>query len=239
MTSPDVPVLAVYGTLAPGESNAEVLTDLDGRWEPATVRGHRFTTRWRTYTGFPGFVADPTGPEVAIQLFHSAALSDHWDRLDQFEGPGYRRSPVAATTADGTTVEAQIYEVRLVMDNTLALYGALRPGGADHHAISHLLPGGGRGTASDRAGYWFDAAVRGFQYTLNWGPAEGLDGISLDGDGHLVPVSVLVSAELDERWPKLDRTMGDGFDRHPTPLLSADGSVTLGTTSIYEARPDS
>jgi gamma-glutamylcyclotransferase (GGCT)/AIG2-like uncharacterized protein YtfP len=58
--------------------------------------------------GFPGLVLDPTGPAVDVHLFESADLPDHWSRLDEFEGPGYRRAMARVSTAAGE-LDAWIY----------------------------------------------------------------------------------------------------------------------------------
>ncbi len=224
-------MLAVYGSLAPGEANEHVLADLAGQWQPATIRGHRFTTTWLVGAPYPGFIADPSAEPMPVQLIASPELPDHWDRLDAFEGPGYNRRVVEAQTDDGP-VEVSVYEVVLSAENCVAFYGSLRPGGAQHHTVSHLL-----GTGEDPSS-WFDAAVSGYAYEVTWGPAEGFDGLSLHEEGHLVPVSVLFSAGLDRCWDRLDTTAGEGFTRRPTTLWAADGSRSLGQVAIYEALPD-
>jgi gamma-glutamylcyclotransferase (GGCT)/AIG2-like uncharacterized protein YtfP len=103
--------LAVYGTLAPGEVNHDQLSRVDGTWSPGTVRGHLHELGWGAALGFPAIVLDPDGPEVTVQVLESAALPDHWDRLDRFEGPAYRRT-VATVTTSGGPLPAQIYALR-------------------------------------------------------------------------------------------------------------------------------
>lgn len=104
--------LAVYGTLAPGESNHHVVASIDGQWVEASIRGHRFTARWRDTPGYPGFRPDPDGPLVPALILVADDLSEHWDRLDAFEGPGYTR--VAIDVFDRPGVErvgrAFVYE---------------------------------------------------------------------------------------------------------------------------------
>lgn len=102
--------LAVYGTLAPGQPNEHVLADLAGHWIEGTVRGHLSEEGWGADLGYPGIHLDPDGPEVTVQVLDSILLADHWDRLDQFEGPGYRRSVVTVRTETGP-LAAQIYEL--------------------------------------------------------------------------------------------------------------------------------
>ncbi len=100
--------LAVYGTLAPGRPNAHVLAELAGRWIEGTVRGHLRSDGWGAELGYPGIVLDPDGPVVDVVVLESVALCDHWRRLDEFEGPGYRRTTTTVRTADGP-VDAAIY----------------------------------------------------------------------------------------------------------------------------------
>ena len=77
--------LFVYGTLAPGRSNAHVLADVPGRWEPASVAGHLIEGGWAAALGYPGIVLDENGGEVPGLLFSSEHLPAHWGRLDAFE----------------------------------------------------------------------------------------------------------------------------------------------------------
>ncbi len=100
--------LATYGTLAPGRPNEHQLADLDGAWRTGVVHGHLKQDGWGAEMGYPGIHLDPTGPAVEVFVFESADLPDHWDRLDAFEGDGYRRAPVTVETKDGP-VEAFIY----------------------------------------------------------------------------------------------------------------------------------
>ncbi len=102
--------LAVYGSLAPGESNHGQLAGLSGDWRAGVVRGHRRAEGWGTAGGFPGFQPDPDGPEVAVQVFTSPDLPGHWARLDRFEGADYRRVAIDVATAEGV-LTAQIYAV--------------------------------------------------------------------------------------------------------------------------------
>ena len=92
--------LAVYGTLAPGRSNHHQLAGLDGRWRKGTVRGRLFESGWGAALGYPGLILDEHGDTVEVQLFESADLPAHWQRLDGFEGAGYQRVTVAVALAE-------------------------------------------------------------------------------------------------------------------------------------------
>jgi gamma-glutamylcyclotransferase (GGCT)/AIG2-like uncharacterized protein YtfP len=100
--------LAVYGTLAPGCANHHELSDLSGCWIEGTVRGQLFPEGWGAEMGYPGIVLDPDGPTVDVQVFESSDLPDHWARLDEFEGSGYRRAVTTVSTGEGD-VMASIY----------------------------------------------------------------------------------------------------------------------------------
>ena len=100
--------LAVYGSLAPGQSNSHQLDGLQGRWLKGGVRGSLFHAGWGATMGYPAIVLDPAGPEVEVQIFESTDLPGHWPRLDDFEGPRYQRVLVPVETADGS-LEASIY----------------------------------------------------------------------------------------------------------------------------------
>jgi gamma-glutamylcyclotransferase (GGCT)/AIG2-like uncharacterized protein YtfP len=102
--------LAVYGTLAPGRANHHQLTGLSGRWIEGTVRGQLHEAGWGAYLGYPAIVLDADGPEVSVQLFESSDLPEHWDRLDTFEGPAYRRAVTTVRTVEGDLL-ASIYEL--------------------------------------------------------------------------------------------------------------------------------
>jgi gamma-glutamylcyclotransferase (GGCT)/AIG2-like uncharacterized protein YtfP len=102
--------LFVYGTLAPGRPNEHVLADLDGTWEPASVSGTLWEHGWGAALGYPGIVIDEQGTDQIDGLvFTSEALDQHWDRLDEFEGAGYRRVVTRATLATGGVVDVYVY----------------------------------------------------------------------------------------------------------------------------------
>ena len=107
----DVIRLSGYGTLAPGRKNHWVLEGLKGTWSAGTVRGHLHAKGWGATDGYPALVQDEGGPEVAVQMFESAELPFHWKRIDEFEGPGYRRTVVPVRMSSGEVVRCHIYEL--------------------------------------------------------------------------------------------------------------------------------
>jgi gamma-glutamylcyclotransferase (GGCT)/AIG2-like uncharacterized protein YtfP len=100
--------LAVYGTLAPGKPNHHQLAGLTGTWRHGSVRGRLVEGGWGSAMGYPALIPDEKAAPVAVQLFESADLPAHWQRLDDFEGDGYRRVAVAVALPD-EVLQAFIY----------------------------------------------------------------------------------------------------------------------------------
>src|SRR5215813_6221759 len=100
--------LIAYGTLAPGRPNHHQLAALDGRWIPGVVRGDLINAGWGDELGYPALLLKPDGAPLAVQIFESKDLPDHWERLDEFEGPGYRRVITVVETGSGQ-MHASIY----------------------------------------------------------------------------------------------------------------------------------
>ena len=104
--------LFIYGTLVPGGPNEHVLSEIDGSWEAATVNGILREEGWGAEMGYPGIVLDEQGIEIQGFLFSSEKLSDHWARLDEFEGKSYERVLTVVTFKDDRTVDAYIYALK-------------------------------------------------------------------------------------------------------------------------------
>jgi gamma-glutamylcyclotransferase (GGCT)/AIG2-like uncharacterized protein YtfP len=96
--------LIVYGSLAPGGSNAFLLAGLVGEWYRCVIRGHL-----GRYRGFKAFRYDPEGPEHEAWLLESADLPKFIQELDDFEGEEYERIIIPAQLED-RWVKAQVYK---------------------------------------------------------------------------------------------------------------------------------
>jgi len=103
--------LATYGSLAPGRSNHHQLDGLEGRWSDGHVYGTLVDAGWGAGLGYPALILDPDGIAVEVHVFESADLPQHWSRLDDFEGPGYRRVATTVSTTSGQ-LDAYIYVLR-------------------------------------------------------------------------------------------------------------------------------
>jgi hypothetical protein len=108
MTNNPETKLIVYGSLAPGGTNAFMLAGLVGEWHPCLIRGHM-----GAYRSFKSFRYDPHGPEHSAWLLSSDDLPRIILDLDDFEGDEYERIIIPARVNDGW-VMAQVYEGRYV-----------------------------------------------------------------------------------------------------------------------------
>lgn len=104
--------LFVYGTLAPGQLNEHILSDVPGTWAEATVRGRLVQHGWGAELGYPAIELSVDGDQIAGFVFTSDSLAEHWQRLDEFEGPGYERVLTEARLSDGSAVQANVYVAR-------------------------------------------------------------------------------------------------------------------------------
>jgi gamma-glutamylcyclotransferase (GGCT)/AIG2-like uncharacterized protein YtfP len=100
--------LVTYGSLAPGRPNHHQLDSLEGRWFAGHIIGMLVHAGWGAALGCPALLLDPDGSVIRVDVFESADLPGHWERLDAFEGPGYRRVVTTVRTFV-RDVDASIY----------------------------------------------------------------------------------------------------------------------------------
>jgi gamma-glutamylcyclotransferase (GGCT)/AIG2-like uncharacterized protein YtfP len=103
--------LFVYGTLAPGRSNARLLSHIAGSWQRASIRGHLVQAGWGAEQGYPGVIVDATGPTVEGFVLSSDDLEYELVRLDEFEGVQYQRVATQAQLDDGQVVQVYVYQL--------------------------------------------------------------------------------------------------------------------------------
>jgi gamma-glutamylcyclotransferase (GGCT)/AIG2-like uncharacterized protein YtfP len=104
--------LFVYGTLAPGRSNHEVVEDIAGEWQSAILQGWKLDKAWSAEFGYPGIASADQTDEVAGYVLSSNELANHWQRLDEFEGSEYLRKLVKVKVASGELIEAHVYTIK-------------------------------------------------------------------------------------------------------------------------------
>ncbi|CAN1213391.1 hypothetical protein TUMEXPCC7403_24510 [Tumidithrix helvetica PCC 7403] len=102
--------LAVYGTLAPDQSNHHILKPILGKWHD----GFSVYGNLTTYKGYPFLILDRIDleidqPNIKIKLFSSSDLPAHFDRIDAFEGEDYQRVLIPIFDAAGFAI-ANIYQ---------------------------------------------------------------------------------------------------------------------------------
>lgn len=108
----------------------------------------------------------------------------------------------------------------------LATYGTLRPGEENHWVVRNI------------PGTWAEGSVRGWSYTLGFGPAEGYPGFTADAAGPPVAVSVLTTGAdtLAKHWRDIDDFEGPGYRRIEVDVDLDDGQQRRAW--IYETDPD-
>jgi gamma-glutamylcyclotransferase (GGCT)/AIG2-like uncharacterized protein YtfP len=111
--------LVVYGTLAPGRVNHNVLAEVHGEWTPGVhLEGEFSQTGWGSTHGFPAMNWVPGGHPIQAWLLRSEKLPELWTMLDNFEGPEYRRLLVPVFDASGGFVSiANTYEAAVATGN--------------------------------------------------------------------------------------------------------------------------
>ena len=65
---------------------------------------------WGPADGYPGITLDDGAPETEVDVLDSDDLEKHLRRLDDFEGPGYKRVEIPVRLEDGGETTAWIYE---------------------------------------------------------------------------------------------------------------------------------
>ncbi len=85
------------------------MAGIQGEWHPGEIRGQLINPNWRTEGWYPSFIIDDTAPWVKGQVFSSTCLSDHWPRLDAFEGEHYLRSQTLANIYGDDLVQVFVY----------------------------------------------------------------------------------------------------------------------------------
>ncbi len=104
--------LFVYGTLAPGQSNEKVLNIVGGSWEAASVTGKLLSEGWGAKMGCPGLKLDKKADKVQGFVFSSENFSNHWQRLDEFEGEEYCRVLTKAELGSEALIDVYIYTLK-------------------------------------------------------------------------------------------------------------------------------
>lgn len=101
--------LFVFGTLAPGQPNEHILSEINGQWQKGTILGTLHEEGWGADMGFPGIKLSKEGSQVKGWVFSSDELGPHWARLDAFEGEAYHRVLTEVAMTDKSTLSAFIY----------------------------------------------------------------------------------------------------------------------------------
>lgn len=104
--------LFVYGTLAKGRPNEKVLEVVGGTWEEATITGRLLPEGWGESMGYSGLKLDAKTEKINGFVFTSDNFSNHWQRLDEFEGEEYCRVLSEVRLKSGALTSAYVYTLK-------------------------------------------------------------------------------------------------------------------------------
>ncbi len=100
--------LAAYGTLRPGQSNFKIVSEISGQWLPGIIRGSV-----REVAGYPAYTWNQEGEKVTVDVLISDQLVKEYPRVDEFEGPNYKRTLVPVLMDDCYHV-CNVYETSVL-----------------------------------------------------------------------------------------------------------------------------
>jgi len=109
-----IPVLIIYGSLAPGESNHSVMDPIKGEWKKAIIKGKLEEGGWGSSLGYNGFIPvnNEEAETIKAYVLFSEDLTSHWDYLDEFEGDGYTRIQTEYELENGEKGSGYIYALK-------------------------------------------------------------------------------------------------------------------------------
>ncbi|HEY7160560.1 MAG TPA: gamma-glutamylcyclotransferase family protein [Acidobacteriota bacterium] len=107
--------LVVYGTLAPGRVNHNIVEHIVGTWrDDVYVEGEFVNSGWAVEFGYPMIRWVACGSQVSSYLLTSEMLPAYWRALDRFEGSEYCRILIPVFDQQGFVTVANIYAERLI-----------------------------------------------------------------------------------------------------------------------------
>ena len=101
--------LFVYGSLMPNGTNHVILKKINGVWQKGFVLGEIKRIKLNN-NEYPAIILNiDKDKKVFGYLFSSFALKYLWRKLDNFEGPNYKRKISQVFLNNSRIVEANIY----------------------------------------------------------------------------------------------------------------------------------
>lgn len=113
---------------------------------------------------------------------------------------------------------AEVREAELLLEaqyrpsESLAVYGSLAPGRANHHVVAPL------------EGTWTEGVVEGDRVEAGWGATLGYPAFRPRAGGEVIAVHVLTSDRLPAAWGRLDEFEGAEYCRILVPIFARDSA---------------
>jgi gamma-glutamylcyclotransferase (GGCT)/AIG2-like uncharacterized protein YtfP len=126
---------------------------------------------------------------------------------------------------DATSAEREI-ETRYGVSRTLAVYGTLAPGRANHHVVAPL------------GGEWSEGVIEGDLAEQGWGATLGFPAFRPRTGGVMIHTFVLTSPALPNAWKALDEFEGAEYRRILVPVFHrsvADDRRLMTVANVYAA----
>jgi len=111
--------LFTYGSLMPGKQYAHLLAEAAGEWQPATITALFDANGWGHSVGYPALIINDSGTVIEGMLLTSSLLHRLWPSLDEYEGDAYQRIVTKVSLADGSQVDAYVYELHKDLQSTV------------------------------------------------------------------------------------------------------------------------
>ncbi len=122
-------------------------------------------------------------------------------------------APELVDAHDARDAEA-LLEAHYRPSESLAVYGSLAPGRANHHVVAPL------------EGSWTDGVVEGDRVEAGWGVTLGFPAFRPRAGGGAIAVQVLTSPRLPDAWGRLDEFEGAEYCRILIPIFATDAAGT-------------
>lgn len=116
--------------------------------------------------------------------------------------------------ADDAREAEERIETHYRASESLAVYGSLAPGRANHHVVAPL------------EGTWADGMVEGDLVEAGWGAPLGYPAFRPRSGGGEIAIHLLTSQRLPDAWARLDEFEGAEYCRILVPVFATDDAGT-------------
>ena len=99
----------VYGTLQPGKQHEEIFKKIKGSWKKGFIFGKLINISKGSNYGYPVIKIKKKGDKIFGMVFKSKNLDKIINKVDVFEGQGYRRIITSVNLINGSKINSYVY----------------------------------------------------------------------------------------------------------------------------------